>query len=113
MLKKIECIVQPFKLDEIKEALNELAVEGMTVTHVEGCGLQKGYQENEKRAKTINLKPKVKIEVVTSEDKVEALISTIQKYAKTGKIGAGKIFVYSIEDAVRIRTSESGSRAIS
>jgi len=76
MLKKIECIVQPFKLDEIKEALNEIAVEGMTVTEVRGCGLQKGYRENEKPEKTITLKPKIKIEIVTSEEKVETLIST-------------------------------------
>jgi nitrogen regulatory protein P-II 1 len=112
MLKKIECVIQPFKLDEVKDALSEIAVEGMTVSEVKGVGIQKGYGEGEKKGKTLFLRQKIKIEIVTSEDKVEEFIAIIQKYAKTGHIGDGKIFIYPIEDAIRIRTKESGGMAI-
>jgi len=113
MLKKVECIIQPFKLEEVREALREIAVEGMTVSQVEGCGKQKGYdEENVENARPITFKPKVRLEIVTDEENVEQLIKTIQKFAKTGHIGDGKIFVYPVEDAIRIRTSERGGRAI-
>ena len=112
MLKKIECIIQPFKFEEVKEVLKEIAVEGITVTEVKGCGKQKGDTEDEDVGETINLRPKIKIEIVTDEEKVDEMIKIIQKFARTGRIGDGKIFVYSIEDAVRIRTRETGGRAI-
>ena len=113
MLRKVECIIQPFRLEDVKEALRELAVEGMTVSKVEGCGKQKGYdEESADSSLPITLRPKVKLEIVTDEEKVEDLIKTIQKFARTGHIGDGKIFVYPVEDAVRIRTSERGGRAI-
>jgi nitrogen regulatory protein P-II 1 len=112
MLKKIECIIQPFKLDEVKDALSEIAIEGMTVSEVKGVGIQKGYGEGEKKEKALVLRQKVRIEIITDEGNVEKFIATIQKYAKTGHIGDGKIFVYPVEDAVRIRTRESGGRAI-
>lgn len=112
MLKKIECIIQPIKLDEVKEALSEIAIGGMTVSEVKGVGVQKGYGEGEKQEKTLSLRPKVKLEIVTEERNVEQFIAVIQKCAKTGNIGDGKIFVYPVEDALRIRTKESGGRAI-
>lgn len=113
MLKKVECIIQPLKLEEVKEALREIAVEGMTVSEVEGCGKQKGYDEESANVhRPIVFRPKVRLEIVTDEDNVENLIRTIQKFARTGHIGDGKIFVYPVEDAIRIRTSERGGRAI-
>jgi nitrogen regulatory protein PII len=112
MLKKIECIIQPFKLEEVKEALKKIAVEGMTVTEVKGCGRQRGYTEECAPDAPIRLLPKVKLEIVTEEEKVEEMINTIQSLAKTNKIGAGKIFVIPIEDVLRIRTKERGRIAI-
>ncbi len=106
MLKKIECIIQPFKLEEVKEALKKIAVEGMTVTEVKGCGRQRGYTGEYAPDAPIHLLPKVKLEIVTEEEKVEEMISTIQSLAKTNKIGAGKIFVIPVEDVLRIRTKE-------
>ena len=112
MLKKIECIIQPFKLEEVKEALKKIAVEGMTVTEVKGCGRQRGYTEKCAPHAPIRLLSKVKLEIVTEEEKVEEMISTIQSLAKTNKIGAGKIFVIPVEDVLRIRTKERGRIAI-
>ncbi len=112
MLKKIECIVQPFKLEEIKEGFREIAIDGMTITDVSGCGKQKGYTENVESNKAIKFLPKVKIEIVTEEEKIEDIIDVIQRLAKTGQIGAGKIFVLPVEDVIRVRTKERGRSAI-
>ena len=112
MLKKIECIVQPFKLKEIKEGFREIAVDGMTITEVSGCGKQKGHLEKARGNESINFLPKVKIEIVTEEEKVEEIIDVIRMLAKTEQIGAGKIFVLPVEDVIRIRTKERGRSAI-
>jgi len=112
MLKKIECIVQPFKLKEIKEGFREIAIDGMTITEVSGCGKQKGHLENIKSNKSIKFLPKVKVEIVTEEERVEDTIDVIQKLARTGQIGAGKIFVLPVEDVIRVRTRERGRSAI-
>ena len=111
MLRKIECIVQPFKFEEVKKALNEIAVEGMTVTEVKGCGKQKGHKQEYQQG-PITLRQKIKLEIVTREEEVDEIIKIIQKYARTGEIGDGKIFVYPIEEAIRIRTKERGGSAI-
>ena len=113
MLKKVECIIQPFKLEDVKEALKKIAVDGMTVSEVKGCGKQRGYNEEKiENIRPIILNPKVKLEIIIDEEKVEELIRTIQEFASTGHIGDGKIFVYPVEDALRIRTKERGGRAI-
>ena len=112
MLKKIECIIQPFKLKEIKEGFREIAVDGMTITEVSGCGKQKGHLEKVRSNESINFLPKVKIEIVAEEEKVEDIIDVIRMLAKTEQIGAGKIFVLPVEDVVRIRTKERGRSAI-
>ena len=112
MLKKIECIVQPFKLKDIKEGFREIAIDGMTITEVSGCGKQKGHLENIKSNKSIKFLPKVKVEIVTEEERVEDTIDVIQKLARTGQIGAGKIFVLPVEDVIRVRTRERGRSAI-
>ena len=112
MLKKIECIVQPFKLKDIKEGFREIAIDGMTITEVSGCGKQKGHLENIKSNMSIKFLPKVKVEIVTEEERVEDIIDVIQKLARTGQIGAGKIFVLPVEDVVRVRTRERGRSAI-
>jgi len=112
MLKKIECIVQPFKLEDIKEGFREIAIDGMTITEVSGCGKQKGHLENIKSNKSIKFLPKVKVEIVTEEERVEDTIDVIQKLARTGQIGAGKIFVLPVEDVIRVRTRERGRSAI-
>ena len=112
MLKKIECIVQPFKLEDIKEGFREIAIDGMTITEVSGCGKQKGHLENIKSNKSIKFLPKVKVEIVTEEERVEDTIDVIQKLARTGQIGAGKIFVLPVEDVIRVRTKERGRSAI-
>ena len=112
-MKKIEAIIKPFKLDEVKKALNDIHVEGMTVTEVKGFGRQKGHTELYRGAEyTVDFLPKVKIEVVTSEDMAAKVVDAIQTAAKTGKIGDGKIFVSSIEETVRIRTGERGKEAL-
>ena len=112
-MKKIEAIIKPFKLDDVKDALNEIGVRGMTVTEVKGYGRQKGHKEIYRGAEyVIDFIPKVKIEVVVEAELVERVIETIQKAAYTGKIGDGKIFVVPIEEAVRIRTGERGKDAI-
>ena len=112
-MKKIECVVKPFKLDEVREALSELGVSGLTVTEVKGFGRQKGHTELYRGAEyVVDFLPKVKIEVVIGDDLVEKAIDAIVKAARTGKIGDGKIFVTSVEHVVRIRTGEVNEDAI-
>ena len=112
-MKKIEAIIKPFKLDEVKDALNAMGIQGMTVTEVKGFGRQKGHVELYRGAEyEISFVPKVKIEIVVPDAMAEKAISVINEKAKTGKIGDGKIFVYSVEQAVRIRTSEVGDSAL-
>lgn len=112
-MKKIEAIIRPGKLEEIKEALNKFNVHGLTISQVMGCGLQKGRKEFYRGTEvTLNLLPKIKIEIVTKDNYVDDIIALISDEAKTGNVGDGKIFVYNIEDAVRIRTGERGEGAI-
>ncbi|MFC4157772.1 P-II family nitrogen regulator [Chitinimonas lacunae] len=112
-MKKIEAIIKPFKLDEVREALAEVGISGLTVTEVKGFGRQKGHTELYRGAEyVVDFLPKVKIEVVLAADKVEAAIDAIVKAARTGKIGDGKIFVTAVEQVVRIRTGETGVEAV-
>ena len=112
-MKKIEAIIKPFKLDEVKDALNAIGVAGLTVTEVKGFGRQKGHVELYRGAEyEISFIPKVKIEAVVADGIAEKVIATIMEKAKTGKIGDGKIFVTKIEDVIRIRTGEKGEMAI-
>lgn len=112
-MKKIEAIIKPFKLDEVKKALNDIHIEGMTVTEVKGFGRQKGHTELYRGAEyVVDFLPKVKIEVVTTEDMAAKVVEAITGAAKTGKIGDGKIFVYAVQEVVRIRTGEKGKDAL-
>jgi len=112
-MKKLEAIIKPFKLEEVKDALSQLGVEGMTVSEVKGFGRQKGHTEIYRGSEyTVDFLPKIKIEVVLTDDIVGRAVESIIKAARTGKIGDGKVFVSSIEDAVRIRTSERGEHAV-
>lgn len=112
-MKKVEAIIKPFKLDEVKEALQEIGLQGITVTEAKGFGRQKGHTELYRGAEyVVDFLPKVKVEVVLSDELVEKAIEVIQSSAKTGRIGDGKIFVSNIEDAIRIRTGETGTDAI-
>ncbi|HMH65286.1 MAG TPA: P-II family nitrogen regulator [Rhizomicrobium sp.] len=112
-MKKIEAIIKPFKLDEVKEALQEVGVQGITVTEAKGFGRQKGHTELYRGAEyVVDFLPKVKIEIVINEDRQDAAIEAIQKAARTGRIGDGKIFVLNVEEAIRIRTGETGADAI-
>jgi nitrogen regulatory protein P-II 1 len=112
-MKKIEAVIKPFKLDDVKEALSELGVVGMTVTEVRGFGRQKGHTELYRGSEyTIDFLPKVKIEVVVSDTQVEKVVSAICAAAKTGSIGDGKVFVLPIGEAIRIRTGEVGEAAV-
>ena len=112
-MKKLEAIIKPFKLEEVKEALAELGIEGMTVTEVKGFGRQKGHTEIYRGSEyTVDFLPKVKFEIVITDDRVQRAVDAIVQAAKTGKIGDGKVFVLSIEDAIRIRTEERGEAAI-
>ena len=112
-MKKIEAIIKPFKLDEVKDALNGIGIQGMTVTEVKGFGRQKGHVELYRGAEyDISFVPKVKIEAVVADALVTQAIETIEQKAKTGKIGDGKIFVSSLEQIIRIRTGETGDAAI-
>ncbi len=112
-MKKIEAIIKPFKLEEVKDALSELGVEGMTVTEVKGFGRQKGHTEIYRGSEyTVDFLPKVKLEVVLPDDRVEAAVAAIVKAAKTGKIGDGKVFVSPVDEAIRIRTDERGDKAV-
>jgi nitrogen regulatory protein PII len=106
-MKKIEAIIKPFKLEEVKDALGELGIEGMTVTEVKGFGRQKGHTEIYRGSEyTVDFLPKIKLEMVLGDDKIQDAIGAIVKAAKTGKIGDGKVFVSPVEEAVRIRTDE-------
>jgi len=112
-MKKIEAIIKPFKLEEVKDALGELSIEGMTVSEVKGFGRQKGHTEIYRGSEyTVDFLPKIKIELVVADNQVEAAIGAIVKSARTGKIGDGKVFVSGVEQAVRIRTDEKGDSAI-
>ena len=112
-MKKIEAIIKPFKLDDVKDALNALGINGMTVTEVKGFGRQKGHTELYRGAEyVVDFLPKVKIEVVVKDDIVQRAVEAIAGAAKTGQIGDGKIFVSSLEEAMRIRTGETGEDAI-
>jgi nitrogen regulatory protein P-II 1 len=112
-MKKIEAIIKPFKLDEVKEALQDVGVQGITVTEAKGFGRQKGHTELYRGAEyVVDFLPKVKIEIVIGEDRVESSVEAIQKAARTGRIGDGKIFVLNVEEAIRIRTGETGADAI-
>jgi nitrogen regulatory protein P-II 1 len=112
-LKKLEAIIKPFKLAEVKEAFSDLGIEGMTVTEVKGFGRQKGHTEIYRGSEyTVDFVPKVKIEAVLVEGMVESAIAAVINAAKTGKIGDGKVFIYPIEEAVRIRTDETAEKAI-
>jgi nitrogen regulatory protein P-II 1 len=112
-MKKIEAIIKPFKLDEVREALSEIGVTGLTVTEVKGFGRQKGHTELYRGAEyVVDFLPKIKIDVVVTADLADRVIEAIVSAARTGKIGDGKIFVYAVEQVIRIRTGESGEMAI-
>jgi len=112
-MKKVEAVIKPFKLDDVKEALNELGIVGMTVTEVRGFGRQKGHTELYRGSEyTIDFLPKVKVEVVVPDHVVEKVVSVICRTAKTGSIGDGKVFVLPIGEAIRIRTGETGESAV-
>ena len=112
-MKKIEAIIKPFKLDEVREALSEAGITGLTVTEVKGFGRQKGHTELYRGAEyVVDFLPKVKIEVILADDMVERAIEAVVRAARTGKIGDGKIFVTAVEQVVRIRTGESGEAAV-
>jgi nitrogen regulatory protein P-II 1 len=112
-MKKIEAIIKPFKLDEVKEALHEVGLQGMTVTEAKGFGRQKGHTELYRGAEyVVDFLPKVKIEIVMEDSLVERAIEAITQAARTGRIGDGKIFVSTIEDVIRIRTGETGAEAV-
>ena len=112
-MKKIEAIIKPFKVDEVKHALTKIGVQGMTITEVKGFGRQKGHTEVYRGAEyKIDFLPKIKIELITVDEMVPQVIETIERSAKTGKIGDGKIFIFPVEEVIRIRTGEHGRDAI-
>jgi nitrogen regulatory protein P-II 1 len=112
-MKKIEAIIRPFKLDDVREALSEIGAKGMTLTEVKGYGRQKGHTETYRGAEyKIDFLPKIKLEIIVKDAMVERVVSTIIKAGKTGQVGDGKIFIYPVEDVIRIRTEESGEEAI-
>ena len=112
-MKKIEAIIKPFKLDEVKEALQEVGVQGITVTEAKGFGRQKGHTELYRGAEyVVDFLPKVKLEVVLQDDQVESAVEAIQRAARTGRIGDGKIFISSVEEVIRIRTGETQTDAL-
>ncbi|MBI1329519.1 MAG: P-II family nitrogen regulator [Alphaproteobacteria bacterium] len=112
-MKKVEAIIKPFKLDEVKEALQAIGVQGITVTEAKGFGRQKGHTELYRGAEyVVDFLPKVKIEIVVPDELAEGAVDAIQKAARTGRIGDGKIFVLTVEEAIRIRTGETGADAI-
>jgi nitrogen regulatory protein P-II 1 len=113
-MKKIEAVIKPFKLDDVRDALAEMGINGMTITEVKGFGRQKGHTELYKGTEyVVDFIPKIKIEVVVADNLEKNVVSLIERRAKTGKIGDGKIFVINVEDAVRIRTGERGEAAVS
>ena len=113
MMKKVECIVKPFKLDDVKGAITELGISGMTVSEVRGFGRQKGHTELYRGAEyQVDFLPKIKIDLVVNEEQVPSIIEAVQKEACTGRIGDGKIFVSDIEQSIRIRTGESGPESL-
>lgn len=112
-MKKVEAIIKPFKLEEVKDALAEVGIEGMTVSEVKGFGRQKGHTEIYRGSEyTVDFLPKIKLEIVLADEKVESAVKAICEGAKTGKIGDGKVFVLPVEQAVRIRTDENGNEAL-
>ncbi len=112
-MKKIEAIIQPFRLEPVKEAMHAISVKGMTVSEVKGFGAQKGIREIYRGMEyQVDFLPKVKVEIVTSDDKVQTVIDTIVKHARTGRIGDGKIFIYPVAEVIRIRTGETGDEAV-
>ena len=112
-MKKVEAIIQPFRLEPVKEALHDISVKGMTITEVKGFGTQKGIREVYRGMEyQVDFLPKVKIEVVASDDKVQTVVETIVKNARTGRIGDGKIFIYPVAEVIRIRTGETGDEAV-
>ena len=112
-MKKIEAIIKPFKLDDVKEALNEIGIQGMTISEVKGYGRQKGHKEIYRGAEyVVDFIPKIKIEIVVSSEQADAVVEKIREAANTGKIGDGKIFIFSVEEAIRVRTGEKGTDAI-
>ena len=112
-MKKIEAVIKPFKLEEVKDALAEIGIEGMTVTEVKGFGRQKGHTEIYRGSEyTVDFLPKIKLDIVVGDDNVEAATKAIISAAKTGKIGDGKVFISAIEEAIRIRTDEKGNEAL-
>ncbi|HTY38891.1 MAG TPA: P-II family nitrogen regulator [Bacteroidota bacterium] len=112
-MKKIEAIIRPFKLDDVREALSEIGVRGMTLTEVKGYGRQKGHTELYRGSEyKIDFLPKIKIEIIAADSMVDNIVSTIVKGARTGQVGDGKIFVSPVEDVIRVRTEESGEDAI-
>jgi len=112
-MKKVEAIIKPFKLEEVKDALGDIGIEGMTVTEVKGFGRQKGHTEIYRGSEyTVDFLPKIKIELVLADNRVDAAVAAIVKAGKTGKIGDGKVFVSNVEEAIRIRTEEKGDQAV-
>ncbi len=112
-MKKIEAIIKPFKLDEVKEALNEIGIKGITVSEVKGFGRQKGHTELYRGTEyVVDFLPKIKLEIIVKEDLAPKVVETIVNTARTGRIGDGKVFVYSVEEVIRIRTGERGEEAI-
>jgi nitrogen regulatory protein PII len=112
-MKKVEAIIKPFKLDEVREALSSAGVLGMTITEVKGFGRQKGHSELYRGAEyAVDFLPKIKLEVVVADELVAQVVETIEATAKTGKIGDGKIFIYNVDEVIRIRTGERGSGAV-
>jgi len=112
-MKKIEAIIKPFKLDDVKEALNEIGIQGMTISEVKGYGRQKGHKEIYRGAEyVVDFIPKIKIEIVVEASRADEVVNKIREAANTGKIGDGKIFVFSVEQAIRVRTGEKGKDAI-
>jgi len=112
-MKKIEAIIKPFKLEEVKDALAEIGVEGMTVSEVKGFGRQKGHTEIYRGSEyTVDFLPKIKLEIVVADNLIDQAVAAIVQAAKTGKIGDGKVFVSNVDDAIRIRTDERGEKAV-
>ncbi|MGD1085160.1 MAG: P-II family nitrogen regulator [Verrucomicrobiota bacterium] len=112
-MKKIEAIIKPFKIEEVKDALGKIGIEGMTVIEVKGCGRQKGHTDIYRGSEyTVDLLPKIKIELVVADPRAEEVASVIVAHAKSGKIGDGKVFILNVEEAIRIRTEERGEKAV-